>query len=117
MPHVSGNDCESDMDLSSDSENEVHSYFSSSRETIQSKQGKGIRVGQPHHTEELLDSATSKKVAFMQSMSNKVVECDRGTYTMGDCLPNVTAGENVERTVKQVSYYKLYFLAACIIVF
>lgn len=117
MPHVSGNDCESDMDLSSDTENEVHSYFSSSRETIQLKQGKGIRVGQPHHTEELLDSATSKKVAFMQSMSNKVVECDRGTYTLGDCLPDVTAGENVERTVKQVSYYKLYFLAACIIVF
>ncbi|XP_075655804.1 uncharacterized protein LOC142625932 [Castanea sativa] len=104
MPHVSGNDCESDMDLSSDSENEVHSYFSSSRETIQSKQGKGIRVGQPHHTEELLDSATSKKVPFMQSMSNKVGECDRGTYTLGDCLPNVTAGENVERTAKQDFY-------------
>ena len=105
MPHVSGNDCESDMDLSSDSENEVHSYFSSSRETIQSKQGKGIRVGQPNYTEELLDSATSAKVPFMQSMNNKGGECDRGTYTMGDHLPNVTAGENVERTAKQVSYY------------
>ena len=115
MP-VSGNDCESDMDLSSDSEDDVHSYFSSSRGTTQSKQGCGNRVEHPHHTEELLDSATSTKVPFMQSRSNNG-ECDRGTGTLDDHSPRVTAGENVERTAKQVSYSKLYnFIAACIFV-
>ncbi|GMY11430.1 hypothetical protein FCV25MIE_06669 [Fagus crenata] len=100
MP-VSGNDCESDMDLSSDSEDDVHSYFTSSRGTTQSKQGCGNRVEHPHHTEELLDSATSTKVPFMQSRSNNG-ECDRGTDTLDDHSPRVTAGENVERTAKQL---------------
>jgi hypothetical protein len=122
MP-VSGNHCEcgSDMDLSSGSEDEVyggrysvlsspqddekqvnsghdkrHSYFISSTEKIQLKQGHGNPVELPGHTEEFLDSATSTEISFTQSRSN--------TCTLDGCSPSVTLRANVERTAKQVSY-------------
>lgn len=73
-----------------------HSYFISSREKIQLKQGHGNPVELPGHTEEFLDSATSTEISFTQSRSN--------TCTLDGCSPSVTLRANVERTAKQVSY-------------